>query len=169
MEEAGCYSLAVGIEFGSQRIHDLTKKGLTISLIEEKLALLAKTKIKVTGFFLMGIPGETKSEILSTVNLALKLDLDRAQFNNFMPLPGSALWSSLEKSNMLTNIKWDRFFVHDVSFPPEGMSEKELKNIQRLAYLKFYLRPKTIYKLLKEIRSFRHSKMLLNRFFDALS
>lgn len=169
MEKAGCYSLAVGVEFGSQRIHDLTKKALTIEMIREKLSLLAKTKIKVTGFFLMGIPGETRSEIISTVNLALRLDLGRAHFSNFMPLPGSPLWDSLEKKGMLNNINWNSFFVHDVAFPPDGMSAKELKNIQRSAYIKFYLRPKIIYRIFKEIRSFRHLRSLLNRFRDALS
>lgn len=169
MEEAGCYSMAVGIEFGSQKIHDLTKKRLTIELIEEKIALLSQSKIKVTGFFLMGIPGETKEDILSTINFANRLDIDRAQFNNFMPLPGSELWSELAQKNKLRNINWDRFFVHDVAYVLDGISRKELKRLQRRAYLRFYLRLKIICKLLKEIRSFGHSKMLLKRFIDSLS
>ena len=64
MERAGCYSLAVGIESGSQRILDLMKKDLTIEEIEYKVALIKRvTKIKVTGFFIIGYPGETKDEI----------------------------------------------------------------------------------------------------------
>ncbi len=169
MEEAGCYSMAIGVEFGSQRIHDLTKKRLTIELIREKIDLLSKTKIKTTGFFLMGIPGETKEDILSTIDLALRLDIDRAQFNNFMPLPGSELWDTLLDKDKLGNINWNTFFVHDVAFPPEGMSREELKHLQRLAYAKFYLRPKIILKILKEIKSFGHFKMLLKRMLDALS
>lgn len=168
MEQAGCYSVSVGIEFGSQRIHDLTRKNLTIEKIEEKIKLLAKTNIKVTGFFLMGIPGETKEDILQTVKLALKLDLDRVQINNFMPLPGSQLWRSLEEEGLLNQIDWDRFFVHDVAFPPKGVSSKDLKNIQRNAYMRFYLRPRVLKNLLSEIRSFRHFRFLLKRFLDAM-
>lgn len=169
MEEAGCYSLAVGIEFGSQRIHDLTKKNLNIEMIREKISLLAKTSIKTTGFFLFGIPGETKADMQSTVRLALQLDIDRAQFNNFMPLPGSELWGYLEQNNKLGKIDWDTFFVHDVSYAPDGVSKSQIKNLQRLAYIRFYSRPKIIYKILREIRSIRHLRMLFNRFIDALS
>lgn len=169
MEEAGCYSMAVGVEFGSQRIHDLTQKRMSIGVIEDRVALLSKSKIKITGFFLMGIPGETREDIRSTIDLSLRLDLDRAQFNNFMPLPGSQLWNDLVKSNKLTNINWDHFFVHDVAYVSNDISRDELKRLQREAYLKFYLRPKIILNILKEIRSFRHLRMLLKRFIDSLT
>jgi radical SAM superfamily enzyme YgiQ (UPF0313 family) len=169
MAEAGCYSLAVGIEFGSQRIHDLTRKRLNIDMIREKVALLAKTNIKTTGFFLFGIPDETKADMQNTVRLALELDIDRAQFNNFMPLPGSELWDYLVQTNKLGDVNWDKFFVHDVAYVPEDISKEEIKNIQRAAYIKFYFRPKIMYSLLKEIRSLRHLQMLFGRFIDALS
>jgi radical SAM superfamily enzyme YgiQ (UPF0313 family) len=168
MEDAGCYSVAVGVEFGSQRILDLAKKSLTLELIREKVALLSKTNIKVTGFFMMGFPGETKEEIQSTIDLSLELDLDRAQFNNFMPLPGSELWTELEKKGMLSNVDFDKFFVHNVACVPEGMKESDMKWFQRKAYISFYLRPKIIIKLLKEVTSFAHLKYLFTRFIDAL-
>jgi len=169
MEEAGCYSMALGIEFGSQRIHDLTKKGLKIDLIKDKIALVSKTRIKTTGFFLLGIPGETNEDIRSTIKFSLDLKINRAQFNNFMPLPGSELWGRLMKEEESTDTNWDNFFVHDVALASDDLSKKELKNLQRLAYLKFYCRPSIIFKLLREIKSMRHLKMLTKRFVDALS
>lgn len=168
MQDSGCYSIAVGVEFGSQRIHDITKKRLNIGLIKEKIRLFLDSKIKITGFFLMGIPGETKAEMLSTIDLALRLGIDRAQFNNFMPLPGSELWNQLKSNNKLGSVKWDSFYVHDVAFVSGTVSATELKHLQRLAYLRFYLRRRIILRILKEIKSFRHLKMLLKRFIDAL-
>ncbi|MBU2529439.1 MAG: B12-binding domain-containing radical SAM protein [Elusimicrobia bacterium] len=168
MEEAGCYSVAVGVEFGSQRILNLAKKSITLELIKEKVALLNETKIKTTGFFMLGFPGETKEEIQSTIDLSLQLDLDRAQFNNFMPLPGSELWAELEKKGMLSNVDFDKFFVHNVACVPDGMKESDMKWFQRKAYISFYLRPKIIIKLLKEITSIAHLKHLVVRFIDAL-
>lgn len=168
MEDAGCYSVAVGVEFGSQRILDLAKKNLTLELIRKKVALLNETKIKTTGFFMLGFPCETKKEIQSTIDMALQLDLDRAQFNNFMPLPGSELWDELEKKGMLSNVDFDKFFVHNVACVPEGMKESDMKRFQRKAYISFYLRPKIIIKLLKEITSITHLKHLFARFIDAL-
>lgn len=169
MERAGCYSLALGIEFGSNRTLAATRKGLTVELVRQKLELFKGRGIKVTGFFLFGVPGETLEEMQQTVELALELPLDRAQFNNFMPLPGSPLWESLSLEGRLGDVDWDRFFVHDVAFCDEGIRPEQLKQLQRRAYLRFYLRPRIIYSLLREIRSLTHLKFLLRRFIDSLT
>jgi len=168
MEKAGCYSMALGIEFGSQRMMDVTKKRLSLELIREKLGLFNGLNIKKTGFFLFGIPGESIEEMEETVRFALSLPIERAQFNNFMPLPGSELWELLKKAGKLEDIDWRKFFVHDVAYTDPGITPKDLKRIQRMAYIRFYMRPKVIMKVLKEIRSLRHLKFLMRRFFDAL-
>jgi radical SAM superfamily enzyme YgiQ (UPF0313 family) len=96
MERAGCYSLALGIEFGTDRILSLTGKGIDIATIEARLELFRGRGIKTTGFFLFGIPGESLGEMEETLRFALRLPLNRAQFNNFMPLPGSTAWDDLK-------------------------------------------------------------------------
>jgi magnesium-protoporphyrin IX monomethyl ester (oxidative) cyclase len=168
MERAGCYSMALGIEFGAQRIMDLTKKRLTLELVREKLKLFEGLDIKLTGFFLLGVPGETLDEMGQTVRFALELPLHRAQFNNFMPLPGSELWRQLVSEGRIKDINWDRFFVHDVAWAGEGIDARDIKRLQRYAYLKFYLRPRIIRGLLGEVRSPRHLRFLLKRFLDAM-
>ena len=169
MEKAGCYSLALGIEFGTQRIMDLTKKRLTIELVREKLEYFKGTDIKTTGFFLFGIPGETLDEMRQTARFALELPIDRAQFNNFMPLPGSELWDRLSAEGKIRDIDWDKFFVHDVAYADDGIRPEDIKRLQRNAYLRFYLRPRILAGLAREIRSPRHLRFLLRRFTDALS
>ncbi len=167
MQRSGCYSAAVGVEFGTEKMHRLTNKRLNLNLIREKIKLLKKYKIKITGFFLIGIPGETLEDMNKTIKLSLELDLDRAQFNNFMPLPGSPLYDQLKKDKNFS-FDTDHFFVHDVAYAPAGISKKKLKSIQRNAYLKFYLRPKIIVKLIKEIKDLDHFKKLVYRFFDSI-
>jgi len=167
MERAGCHSLSVGVEFGSQRIHDLTKKHLTIEKIKEKVSLFGQTNIKVTGFFMFGIPGETKDEMIRTIKLAKSLNIDRAQFNNFMPLPGSQLYNQLKNEGM-ANIDYNHFFVHDVGYVPKGFTRGRIKNLQRRAYLEFYLRPKTIFNLIREVTSLKQLYYLTKRFIDGL-
>ena len=167
MEKAGCYYLSIGIEFGSQRIHDLTKKHLTLEKIKEKIDLFKYVNIRTAGFFMMGIPGETREEMIKTIKFAKQLRIDRAQFNNFMPLPGSALYKELREKGM-EEIDYDHFFVHDVGFVPEGMTKKEMKKLQRKAYLEFYLRPRIILSLLKDLTSFKQFFRLFKRFIDGL-
>ncbi len=168
MEKAGCYSMALGIEFGTQRMMDITKKRLKIETIRERLELFRGLNIKKTGFFLFAVPGETIEEMKETMRFALSLPIERAQFNNFMPLPGSELWESLKKQGRLDNIDWSKFFVHDVAWTDEGIKASDIKRLQRLAYIRFYMRPKILINILGEIKSFRHMKYLLRRFVDAL-
>jgi len=168
MEWAGCYSLALGIEFGTDRVMQLTKKGLTLADIRRKMKLFKGSRIKTTGFFLFGIPGETYEEMEKTLEFALELPLDRAQFNNFMPLPGSSIWEDFGQTDRLDMVNWDRMFVHDVAYCDEGITPQQIKRLQRKAYLRFYLRPRILFSLLREIRSLFHMKFLLKRFIDAL-
>lgn len=168
MEEAGCYSMAMGIEFGTDRILALTCKGIDKAMVRAQLDLFRGRKIKTTGFFLFGIPGETLQEMRETMNFALRLPLDRAQFNNFMPLPGSVLWYQLKSRGELATANWDRYFVHDVAYSDKGIAPVRIKRLQRLSYLRFYLRPRIIWELLSEIRSWRHLTYLAKRFMDAL-
>lgn len=168
MEKAGCYSMGLGIEFGSQRMMNITKKRLKIETIREKLELFKGLNIKKTGFFLFAVPGETMEEMKETIEFALSLPIERAQFNNFMPLPGSELWEELKKRDRLKDVKWDKLFVHDVPYTDEGYTASEIKYLQRRAILRFYLRPRIIMNIIKEIRSLRQLKFLFMRVIDAL-
>ncbi len=168
MQRSGCHSLAVGIEFGSDRIQELTKKGLTLELIRDRLNLMSNYDIKVTGFFMMGIPGETKDDMKKTMKFARELPIHRAQFNNFMPLPGTEIYNQLKEKGKLNGLDTDHFFVHDVGYIPDGMTRKDLKNLQRKAYLGFYLRPKVIYSLLRDVETPKQFFYLTKRFLDAM-
>lgn len=168
MEKSGCYSFGVGIESGSQRMLDAFHKQLTVEKIKEKMNILKKTKIKTTGFFLLGYPSETEKSLIETIEFAKALPIQRAQFNNFMPLPGSEIYNTLKREGLLNDLEWGKFFVHDVAYVPIGLSQKQLKRFRQKAYLEFYFRPRIILNILKEIKSFKHLKYLLRRFIDSL-
>lgn len=168
LADAGCYSLAVGVEFGSDRLLRLTGKGVTLELIRERLKLFAGVGIKLTGFFMFGIPGETYEEMKETVKFAMELPIHRAQFNIFMPLPGSVEWDKLKKAGHLGHLEWDHFFVHDVAYTDGSVLPAKLKRLHRMAVLRFYGRPKILLGVVAEIRSPRHFFYLLKRFADTL-
>ena len=85
-----------------------------------------------------------------------------------MPLPGSEAYDEVASMGGLDHIDRTKYFVHDVSYTPDGVSRKELKDLQRKAYLEFYLRPKIVWNSLKHIRSLSHFGHLFGRFVDAL-
>ena len=77
--------------------------------------------------------------MIQTIKFAKELPIHRAQFNNFMPLPGSEIYDDLKNKGY--NFNYDNYFVHDVAFVQDGFTRMEMKWFQRRAYLEFYLRP----------------------------
>lgn len=168
MKKAGCYEMHFGIESGVQRLLDNVNKGTTIEQIEKAVNLTKKMGIKVSGLFMLGLPGETYDDSLKTIDFACRLPLDFAQFSITVPYPGSQLFDEFSKSGKIqtgvlkdgtidTSV-WERFSAYS-SFTkkkpiylPDGMSIEELKKVQKLALRKFYLRPVQIVRQIKRFR-----------------
>jgi radical SAM superfamily enzyme YgiQ (UPF0313 family) len=168
MKATGAYAFNVGIESGSQRILDKMKKKLTLAQIEEKVNLIVKAGLEPCGFFIIGFPGETVEDIKATIDFAKRLKIKRAHFSNFLPLPGTESTHHLVESGEIKTLAWETLFYSKVPYSPQGISKKQLKSWQRKAYLRFYLRPSILIKLLREIKSFNHLKITAKRGWDYL-
>jgi anaerobic magnesium-protoporphyrin IX monomethyl ester cyclase len=166
LKKTGCYAMSVGVESGDQRILNDMKKALTLPLIEEKIALIDRLGIDVNGFFIVGYPTENRTSIRRTIDFAKRLRLKRAHFSSFLPLPGTEITEHLKHQGVIKKLDYNRLFYSDVPYAPPGMTRRELKNLQRRAFLEFYLRPRIIWGLITEIRSWTHLKFLVKRAVD---
>jgi len=169
MEKAGCYSFSVGVESGSSRMIADMKRNETLDVMIEKIHLVsATTKIRMTGFFMIGYPGETIEDIEKTIELALRLPLHRAQFSNFLPLPGTEIYDRLVQSGNITPdaLPWDLYQNNRVVYAPENMSQKEVRRLMKKAFAAFYFRPRILFGLLNEIHSMGQLRTAIRRFFD---
>lgn len=153
MRQAGFYSLSVGIESGSDRIRIKMKKGSTIAKIWKDLRMVAEVGgIDMTGFFILGFPGETREDIEKTIEFAKELPLQRATFHSFIPLPGTEVWHQMEASGELGRVDWERYFFFSGAYVPQGLTREELIGLRRKAFASFYLRPRIIRQNLKFLR-----------------
>jgi radical SAM superfamily enzyme YgiQ (UPF0313 family) len=169
MESAGCYSLAAGIESGSPRIINDMKRNETLDIMIEKINLIAReTKIRITGFFMIGYPEETRNDIEKTIELAMKLPLHRAQFSNFLPLPGTEIYDRLIQRKEIApdTLPWDLYQNNRVVYTPKNISPREMRRLMRKAFAAFYFRPRILWGLLKEIHSPGQFRTVVRRFFD---
>ena len=165
MKETGLYLISLGIESGSDRVLKDMKKHLTVSKIRECVRMINDSGIDVAGFFILGFPGETVESIKDTIRFSQELKLVRANFFTYLPFPGSESYNELKARDELEGIDWDHFYFMNASYTPKGLTRKKLKNLQRLAFAKFYLRPKIILYNLRSIQSLRHFSFLIGRFF----
>lgn len=91
---AGLVYTSLGIESGSEYIRNVEmKKGLKTKDIYKIVKLCAKhKKLFVKGFFIIGMPGETKKTLDETYQMIKKLSLDKIGMYFVFPYPGTELF-----------------------------------------------------------------------------
>lgn len=153
LKEAGAYSITVAIESGSQRILDHMRKKLDLQLIQEKTRLIKRLGFKISAFFILGYPAETKEDIMKTVSFSKSLPIDIAHFSCFLPLPGTRITQELINSGKLKAVNYEDLVYSKAVFSPDGITTAELKIFQRNAFLSFYLRPRIFLGLISRLKS----------------
>jgi len=156
MKQAGCYLIAYGIESGSERVLKILKKGITIEQIRIAIELTRKAGIKIIGYFMVGIPGETADEIKQTVKFSKSLDIDFAQYSIATAYPGTELFQIAKSQNKISG-DWSKSIYAWGAAPIMSLSDipvKELASYTRKAYKSFYFRPSYIIKKIKGIKTY---------------
>jgi len=95
MYRSGCRQIHYGIESGNDQILEAIGKRITKEQVRRAVAWTARSGIRVKGYFMLGLPGDTEATMRQTINFAAELDLDDAMFSLTTPFPGTRLWAEL--------------------------------------------------------------------------
>lgn len=133
--------VSFGAESASDRILDILGKGTTGEMNQKAIDLLYKHRINTVCSFIVGVPGETEKEVISTYEFALKNMLGgKLSINSniyiLMPLPGTEIWNDAVKQGLITveNFDWNRlsaftsYRTANVSSFDEWMSIRQKNN-----------------------------------------
>ncbi len=94
MKSAGCDILSFGFESGNEDILKKIKKGTGLERTRQTVKWCKELGIKVKGFFIIGLPGETRETAEQTINFAKELQLDYCDFYPLTPFPATPLWEN---------------------------------------------------------------------------
>jgi radical SAM superfamily enzyme YgiQ (UPF0313 family) len=157
MAESGCWQVDYGIESGSQKLLDGIRKGLTLDMIKNVTKMTRETGIRMRGFFMLGLPGETEETMRQTIEFAKKLDLSAAVFHITTPFPGTELYKiALESGELDVKAGWDDYsiFSSEASpYVPRGLTHEAIDRYQTRAYRAFYMQLSFILRQVLGIRS----------------
>jgi len=117
------------------------------------------------GFFIIGLPGETKETAERTIKFATSLPFKRVEFSIFAPLPGSSAFDEWVKEKNITEFDWSQHSLYQRIVEAGELSKDELKKLQRKAFFSFYLKPKNLWGMVKFIK-LRQMKWLVKAFLD---
>lgn len=150
MARAGCWNLLYGVESANQHALDRVGKRIDLATVRATFAATRAAGIQSTASFIVGLPGEDREDVLRTIAFACALDPDFAQFFvlKYYGDDGALdAWGRVDPG-------WDLApydFRGPVFVPRAFAGPRELRALQRLAYRRFYLRPRVIARRLAEL------------------
>lgn len=97
MHQAGCLEVAFGIESLDPDVFGGLVKGEEIDHIRHGISVVQGAGIRVTGFFMIGLPGSTYQKDMRTLARARRIGLDNYFFGLTVPYPGTTLWDWAQK------------------------------------------------------------------------
>ncbi|MEK6758953.1 MAG: radical SAM protein [Deltaproteobacteria bacterium] len=98
MKEAGCMTIAYGLESGSQRMLDTMKKKITVEQSKRAIDLTRKAGIDIQPYLVFNMLGEDEQSIRDTVDFCKEMGLPVGKFGIFTPLPNTELYEMAEKA-----------------------------------------------------------------------
>jgi len=134
LRKAGCKTVFVGVESGSQRTLDRYRKGYKASDVPARMRLLKRNGMEAIGWFMFGAPWEDETDFKAGLGLAKSMKLDYAIASVLSFFPGTPIF---EEHRMEL----------DFSLAPFSATLKDMDAAQRAVrwekrfYKGFYMRP----------------------------
>lgn len=159
VKSAGCTRVHVGVEAGTDDGMRSLNKALDTEKVRKGFQVLKASGMTTVCYFLIGCPHEkSRDDVMKTIEFATELDPDYVLFGVLTPYPKTALYDEGVRRGILDADHWRRFILDpQPGFRPQVWTEtftaEELGELCDLAFRKFYLRPKQMFRKLLEVRN----------------
>jgi len=153
LKDAGLRLLTVGFESGNQQILENIKKGILVEQSRKFMKAAKELGILVHGTFILGLPGETAETIEETIRFALDLDPYSIQVSLLAPYPGTEIYERGIREGWIVQEE-DRLVragIQNAMVSYQGLSREEIFETVERFYKRFYLRPRPILRILREM------------------
>jgi len=141
-KKAGINWLALGIEAGNQNVRlDIEKGKFRDVNISDVVKLIQKYDINVLGNYMFGFPEDDLSTMNETLDLALNLNTEHANFYATSALPGSPLYFYAKENNWDMPNKYEEFAFLSYECKPlktNYISAKEVLKFRDQAWHKYF-------------------------------
>lgn len=140
MEKAGCVGIALGVESGSPRVRrEILNRMMNNDEIIRGFSEFEETSIRISANNIIGFPGETREDLMQTVEVNRYINPDSVIVNSFRPYSGTELRKRCIEQGLIP--KEERVEDNRVygAFNNGILSSKELEGIRKVFtfYVKF--------------------------------
>jgi radical SAM superfamily enzyme YgiQ (UPF0313 family) len=117
IKKAGCIQVSFGLETGNDSLLKQIKgQDSSVSKNENAIKLAHNAGMKVFGYFMCGIPGETREQMEDTAFFIKKniRYLDHAEIFIYTPYPGSLLFNKVKNMGLLKDITIEQLSTNNL-------------------------------------------------------
>jgi anaerobic magnesium-protoporphyrin IX monomethyl ester cyclase len=141
LHKAGVRWLALGIESGSDHVRDGAEKSFNQSEIIDIVRQIQQAGISVIGNFIFGLPDDDAQTMQQTLDLALELNCEFANFYSAMAYPGSPLYAMAVKNGWELPASWSGYSQHSYDCLPlrtERISAAQVLAFRDAAFHRYF-------------------------------
>jgi len=133
LERVGCAGVAMGVESGSMELRkSLLGRLMPNSEIIRGFKEFEKTNIRISANNIIGFPGESRKDLMLTIELNRKINPDSIVVNAFQPYSGTELRKiCIEKGLIPKEERAEDYRIYG-AFYNGAISAEELENIRRV-------------------------------------
>ncbi len=160
---AGCYRIHFGVESATPRLLEYMEKGVQPERIEKAFRDTQAAGIGTYAYMMIGIPSETEKEMRDSVDFAVHLKAEYAQFSVCTPYPKTALYQRMLADGIVPEDYWMAFAKRPteefrIRFHNPDFNEEDLRRIQDECHRRFYARPGVMAREMLRLRSWTDLK-----------
>jgi anaerobic magnesium-protoporphyrin IX monomethyl ester cyclase len=147
MKNAGVNWLAFGIEAASDKVRDDAHKGYGQDKIRKTIEAVRAAGINVIGNYIFGLPEDDLSTMKATLDLALELNCEFANFYCAMAYPGSQLYETAVRKGWPLPEDWSgysQYSVNALPLPTNYLSAAEVLRFRDNAFHTYFSSPQYI-------------------------
>src|SRR5260221_3263885 len=144
LARAGVNWLAFGIEAADEAVRDDVSKGFEQADIFKALDQVRAAGINVIANYIFGLPEDDQATMQATLDLALAVNAEFANFYSTMAYPGSALYRLALKEGLALPASWSGYSQHSVDtlpLPTRHLSAAEVLRFRDRAFQAYFSSP----------------------------
>lgn len=119
MKEVGCYSINIGVETLQPEIYNTLNRGMEMDDVEKCLKIIKKNDLDCTGYFMIGLPGDTPEKTWDTYQKARKMGISRTSYAILLPFPGTSIYDRVHSDKNIKVLEDYRTISTIWTFNPE--------------------------------------------------
>lgn len=161
MAEAGLRKVGIGMESATEHIREgVYKKGVTAEAIAHTVQVARDHGVHTLLFLMLGAPGESRREILETIEVATALPATEASFSLFVPIPGTDIYRQMVAEGYDLSEDYTDYDYYARQPFTGAISRRELRMLQRWGYLRFYSHPRRLGTLSRNLSTLAGARSL---------